>query len=107
MSKNANPSAYSGLVVQQYRADHGGQRWVFRCWGTDTCDGALSLDHTSEQSAGRALTSHIAEFHQPGSPAPEVEIRITGDLTETQRLEVNRLIDKAARRVTRNGGASQ
>ncbi|MET8826057.1 hypothetical protein ABZX40_13375 [Streptomyces sp. NPDC004610] len=49
------------LVVREYRADDGTRKWVFRCWGTDTCDGALSLDHTSQQWAERARDRHLAE----------------------------------------------
>lgn len=52
------------LVVQPYRDDHNRPRWVFRCWGTDTCDGLLSLDHTSQQWAERARDRHVAEEHR-------------------------------------------
>lgn len=108
MNDSASLAAYSGLVVQPYRTDRGTSAWVLRCWGTDDgCDGWLSLDHTSAQSAGRALTSHIAEFHTPGGPSPEMQIRITGGLTETQRAEVKRLIEEAVRRANREGGASR
>lgn len=52
-----------GLVVQPYR-EHGLDRWVFRCWGTDDgCDGLLSLDHYSEGSANAARDRHIVEAH--------------------------------------------
>jgi len=54
---------HTGLVVQPYRNDRGEHAWVFRCWGTDTCDGWLSLDHASEQSALRARDRHVAEEH--------------------------------------------
>jgi len=53
---------HTGLVVQPYR-EHGVEKWVFRCWGTDTCDGWLSLDHTSEQSATRDRDRHVTEEH--------------------------------------------
>lgn len=54
-----------GLVVEPYRNDHGERAWVFRCWGTDDgCDGWLSLDHTSQQSAERARDRHVAEEHK-------------------------------------------
>jgi hypothetical protein len=53
---------HTGLVVQPYR-DHGEKRWVFRCWGTDTCDGYLSLDHYSQQAAERARDRHLVEDH--------------------------------------------
>ncbi|WP_406444493.1 hypothetical protein OHB14_36580 [Streptomyces sp. NBC_01613] len=58
---------HTGLVVQPYR-DHGEEKWVFRCWGTETCDGYLSLDHTSQQSAERARDLHVAEEHQEQQP---------------------------------------
>lgn len=51
------------LVVQPYRADDGTQKWAVRCWGTDTCDGFLSLDHDSQQWAERARDRHAAEAH--------------------------------------------
>ncbi|MER5875505.1 hypothetical protein ABT119_06190 [Streptomyces sp. NPDC001910] len=54
-----------GLVVDRYRTDRGGIAWCFRCWGTDTCDGWLSLDHFSQQSAERARDRHVAEAHPP------------------------------------------
>jgi hypothetical protein len=60
---------HTGLVVQPYRNDRGENAWVFRCWGTDDgCDGWLSLDHYSEQSAERARDRHVAEEH--GAPGP-------------------------------------
>lgn len=59
---------HTGLVVQPYRNDRGENVWVFRCWGTDTCDGWLSLDHYSEQSAERARDRHVTEEH--GAPGP-------------------------------------
>lgn len=57
------PEPHTGLVVEPYRNDRGENVWVFRCWGTDTCDGWLSLDHYSEQSAERARDRHVAEEH--------------------------------------------
>lgn len=60
----------TGLVVQPYRTDDGSPKWVFRCWGTDTCDGWLSLDHTNRQSAERARDRHIAEEHSKEQPGP-------------------------------------
>jgi len=61
----------ASLVVQQYRADDGSQKWAFRCWGTDTCDGWLSLDNSSQQWAERARDRHVAEKHQAESaPGP-------------------------------------
>jgi hypothetical protein len=58
----------AGMIVKAYR-DHGAEKWVFRCWGTDTCDGWLSLDHSSQQSAERARDRHVAEEH-PAEPGP-------------------------------------
>jgi hypothetical protein len=58
-----HPAITTGLVVQPYRNDRGDPAWVFRCWGTDTCDGWLSLDHYSRQSAERARDRHVAEEH--------------------------------------------
>jgi hypothetical protein len=100
MAEALNLTAHSGLVVQPYRNDRGKRAWVFRCWGTDTCDGWLSLDHTSEQSAARALTGHVEEFHSRKIPAPEVKIRISGGLTEAQRREVEQMIEDHARQAT-------
>jgi hypothetical protein len=60
----------AGMIVQPYRNDRGDNVWVFRCWGTDTCDGFLSLDHTSEQSAQRARDRHVAEEHSEARPEP-------------------------------------
>ena len=58
----------TGLVVQPYRTDRGESAWVFRCWGTDTCDGWLSLDHGSQQSAERARDRHVSEEHGQEKP---------------------------------------
>lgn len=59
----------AGMIVKSYR-DHGQEKWVFRCWGTSTCDGWLSLDHDSQQSAERARDRHVAEQHgEPAAPA--------------------------------------
>lgn len=55
---------HTGLVVQPYR-EHGEEKWVFRCWGTAICDGWLSLDHYSQQSAERARDRHVTEDHSP------------------------------------------
>jgi len=65
-----------GMIVKSYR-DHGQEKWVFRCWGTPTCDGWLSLDHHSQQSAERARDRHALEHHtesaatdSPKEPTP-------------------------------------
>lgn len=73
---------HTGLVVQPYR-DHGEQKWVFRCWGTDTCDGWLSLDHHSEQSAQRARDRHVTEEH--GAP----ESTATGATKPVQQTDAD------------------
>lgn len=62
---------HTGLVVQPYRNDAGQPAWVFRCWGTDHCDGYLSLDHSSQQSAERARDRHLAEGHAIAEPAQD------------------------------------
>jgi len=60
----AEQEPHAGLTVQPYRrADDGSQKWVFRCWGTDTCDGWLSLDHDTERWAEIARDRHVAEEH--------------------------------------------
>jgi hypothetical protein len=104
MAEAISLTAHTGLVIQPYRNDRGDPAWVFRCWGTDTCDGWLSLDHSSEQSAARALTSHLAEFHSAGVPAPEVKVRISGGLTALQRGEVERIVEDYMRRAKREIG---
>jgi hypothetical protein len=52
----------AGMIVKPY-TERGQKMWVFRCWGTDTCDGWLSLDHHSAQSAERARDRHVTEEH--------------------------------------------
>ena len=106
MADTASLAAYTGLVVQPYRADDNSQKWVFRCWGTDTCDGWLSLDHASEQSAVRALTRHTEEDHGAPALAPDVEIHITTGLTEAQRGEVERIVERCVRQTARGVGRS-
>jgi hypothetical protein len=58
----------AAMSVRSYRNDQNQERWAFRCWGTDRCDGWLSLDHTSQESAERDRDRHVAEEH--GAPAP-------------------------------------
>ncbi|MFD5566613.1 hypothetical protein [Streptomyces cadmiisoli] len=62
-TSNTAPAITVGLVIQPYRTDRGDPAWVFRCWGTERCDGWLSLDHTSQQSAERARDRHVSEAH--------------------------------------------
>jgi hypothetical protein len=51
------------LVIEPYRNDCNQPRWAFRCWGTDTCDGWLSLELTSERWAEVVRERHISEAH--------------------------------------------
>ncbi|MFE3855283.1 hypothetical protein ACFXPN_29645 [Streptomyces griseorubiginosus] len=50
-------------VVQSYRADDHTIKWAARCWGTETCDGWLSLDHDTERWAEIARDRHVAQEH--------------------------------------------
>lgn len=61
----------AGLVIKPY-TEHGQKKWVFRCWGTGTCDGWVSLDHPSQQSAEQARGRHVAEEH----PKTTVTVRL-------------------------------
>ena len=92
MAEALSLATHAGLVVQPYRNDRSENAWVFRCWGTDTCDGWLSLDHASEQSAVRALVAHAEEFHSSKGTAPDVKVGFSGGLTDLQRREVERII---------------
>ncbi|MFF8829300.1 hypothetical protein [Streptomyces sp. NPDC015131] len=64
------------LEVAEYRHDHGHLAWAWRCWGDESCDGWLSLDHTSVEAATRAARKHHAEEHataatyEPKEPRP-------------------------------------
>lgn len=60
----------AGMIVQPY-TERGESRWVFRCWGTDTCDGWLSLDHMTRTSAESARDRHVAEAHRETSERPQ------------------------------------
>lgn len=51
------------LVIEPYRNDQNQPRWAFRCWGTDACDGWLSLELSSERWAEVVRERHIAEAH--------------------------------------------
>ena len=55
------------MQVQEY-TERGRHLWAFRCWGTDTCDGWLSLGHTSERSARRSQDRHVTEEHHMPTP---------------------------------------
>ena len=70
---DADPhGTHTGMVVHPY-IERGVQKWVFRCWGTDTCDGFLSLDHTSQQWAEQAWDRHAAEEHADARAAEHNE----------------------------------
>ncbi len=53
------------IDVSQYRHDHGHQAWAWRCWGDGGCDGWLSLDNSSEETAQRRAARHVTEAHAP------------------------------------------
>jgi hypothetical protein len=38
--------------------------WAWRCWGTDDCDGHLSLGHSSAAVARRAYDRHVKREHR-------------------------------------------
>lgn len=105
MGEVVNLATHFGLVVQPYRNDRHENVWVFRCWGTDACDGWLSLDHHSEQSAVRAMTGHVEEFHSQGAQT-QVKIQISGGLTGAQRSEVTRIIEEHLKRAASKVGRS-
>lgn len=63
------PFCGTSTAVRPYRADDGSQKWAARCWGTDTCDGWLSLDHDTERWAEIARDRHLAEAHTAPAPA--------------------------------------
>ncbi|MET7933461.1 hypothetical protein [Streptomyces sp. NPDC005322] len=42
--------------------------WAARCWGDGPCDGWVSLDHHTEQSAQRWVRRHLAEDHPDTGP---------------------------------------
>lgn len=58
----------AALAVREYQAEDGSQKWAARCWGTETCDGWLSLDHDTEQWAETARDRHITEQHTEPTP---------------------------------------
>jgi hypothetical protein len=57
------------LIDPQYEPDvisgdgRGPGQWAWRCWGTDSCDGLLSLDHSSPAAARRAYDRHCLREH--------------------------------------------
>ncbi|RPE40242.1 hypothetical protein EDD90_3278 [Streptomyces sp. Ag109_O5-1] len=69
---SCDPYASVSMAVHQYRADDGAQRWAARCWGTETCDGWLSLGHDTQRWAEIVRDRHVAEEHAAlDEPAPE------------------------------------
>jgi hypothetical protein len=58
------------MTVQEY-TERGRRLWAFRCWGTDTCDGWLGLEHPTQTSALAERERHVAEAHvETGPPQP-------------------------------------
>lgn len=60
---NDQPTIPDFIDVSRYRHDHGHQAWAWRCWGTGDCDGWLSLDHFSQESADRSARKHLDNDH--------------------------------------------
>lgn len=75
----------SCLAVQPYRDERNRQRWSFRCWGTDTCDGWLGLGHETETSAQAERERHIAAEHPAEHPATE-RARIEAAIVRVRHL---------------------
>jgi len=73
------------LVIEPYRNDRHENVWAFRCWGTDTCDGWLSLDHSSQESAERARGRHIAEEHGQADTLAETDATDANETDWRQR----------------------
>jgi hypothetical protein len=48
------------LTVHHYRRDKGDMAWLYRCWGDAGCDGFLSLDWTTRDTAEREARQHLA-----------------------------------------------
>jgi hypothetical protein len=56
------------MTVQEY-TERGRRLWVFRCWGTEACDGWLGLGHHTQTSALLERERHVAEAHAAPGPA--------------------------------------
>lgn len=88
----------TSTAVRSYRADDGSQKWAARCWGTDTCDGWLSLDHETERWAEIARDRHLAEDHLAPAPAAteatehEKTTRVFAALHRSAEQDVSRVI---------------
>ena len=65
----------AGMIVAPY-TEYGQRKWVFRCWGTDTCEGLVSLDHHSQGAAERARDRHTAEAHSAPTPLEEAQATV-------------------------------
>jgi hypothetical protein len=50
------------MAVREY-TERGRRLWVFRCWGTEACDGWLGLGHHTQTSALLERERHVAEEH--------------------------------------------
>lgn len=85
----------ASLAVQPYRADDGSQRWAARCWGTETCDGWLSLDHDTERWAEIARDRHIAEDHTAPDEA-DLTAEEARDLADQLSRDLYRAEDRLA-----------
>lgn len=59
------------LIVHRYRRDKGDWAWLYRCWGDGGCDGFLSLDWSTRESAERKAREHLAAEHPDAEPAKE------------------------------------
>lgn len=67
---NDQPAIPDFIDVSSYRHDHGHQAWAWRCWGNGNCDGWLSLDHCSHESADRSVSKHLNSEHPDVAAAP-------------------------------------
>lgn len=77
------------MTVSEY-TERGRRLWVFRCWGTDTCDGWLGLGHHTQTSALVERERHVAEAHEeptPASPAEAAAERVRALHTRVLRME--------------------
>jgi hypothetical protein len=94
------------MTVQEY-TERGRKLWVFRCWGTDTCDGWLGLGHHTQTSALVERERHVVEAHieETGQrhPAEATLARITayldssdGPCCESVRRALRGIIDGPA-----------
>jgi hypothetical protein len=85
----------TSTAVQPYRADDGSRKWAARCWGTETCDGWLSLDHDTERWAEIARDRHIAEDHTAPDDA-DLTAEEARDLADQLSRDLYRAEDRLA-----------